>query len=1225
MVVTLSLMVLLTLIAVGLLGLSTVSLRSSSLGTDQSVARANARLALLLAIGELQKSSGLDTRVTAPSSIVDPNSPPLTGVWKSWEGSDHDSQGRPTVPVYAAKKESDSNSGRFLMWLFSGAEQAKAPTITGSLVSKTPISGSVPLLSKGTLGTSNDLQVHLVPQRVNPNSNVSGTQLSGSYAWWVSGENQKARLNQPYNPRTDNAAGWSEMAKTHAGSDPKPFGLESLLNDPENHTPDPNNPKSASKAVSLRTTELLVNANPAKPQQSFHDLSTSSVGLLTNSATGGWRKDLSILTERWDSINASYAGGALPLFRLSPSAGATTVARKPTETNPTASQSIFYPWSAYIPATTKNKASPFPTYYMEQHGAVTSWQSLVDYATSYKIVDYNPSTGVGSVPLTWSRTHRDPYGPSGGNFSDKDLYNYLHKNQRSPVLARVQWVFKVRSRRQTPADPNTKFFIDLLVTPVYTLWNPHNVAIKIDENYAVAMNKTMSVAIAFAKGSEAINYTESPDVSTLFRRYICGSIYDLENNTQYDNAMPGNYKQHWEQSNGQAAGFPQSITLAPGEARQFSLAANAATGNTGVMGVLKEGYDGANAFGFAGISSGQVKEIRNNFLKSDTLKIAMRFDNITRLGADPTKQGPGLYMSFGRWAGPDPANPTSAGNNRYLGDSFANYTMLTNLDFSKAYWNEPPDLPQYPVLAIEGNGSNPPWTPVFSIILGPRLTVGAGAGKPANRPTKGLLQNSPFASGVLTTSQKLSTNHPANLAFDFSYFGHQPNSDTLPEEGIPGYIASGNQIGNGLSRLIMGEIPLRPIASLAELQGWDLRARNPIPPFQYNIIGNSDVNPMLPKDDVIPDRSAAAATNRQHDDAYCANHLLFDDWFFSSIAPEPQDFGKAVSKTADEVYRAFLKGERALANRPYRAILEDKNLTDAVATQRIAQNLNSSDGWLKMASRLEVDGMFNINSTSVKAWRALLGHARKQQVAYHSNNGITLAANREDYVVSRMPVASDIKAGPAAGMGGAFPNSSEYTGFRTLDDSQLDDLAEKVVAQVRKRGPFLSLSEFINRRLDGDEELALAGAVQTALNSLTKDPHKVLKDKNYSSNTMDPTVAQWKDKLNGADYRFEKAAVGMDTFGLPGWIRQADVLRPLAPVLSARDDTFTIRAYGDARDAAGNVKARAWCEATVRRTREFVDSTDAADSTNPPVAEANKLFGRRYSIVSFRWLSPDEV
>jgi Tfp pilus assembly protein PilX len=95
LVVTLSLMILLTLIAVGLLGLSTISLRISSQASAMAEARANARLALMLAIGDLQKQLGSDRRISAKAEILDktPESaaadevtnPHYLGVWDSWD------------------------------------------------------------------------------------------------------------------------------------------------------------------------------------------------------------------------------------------------------------------------------------------------------------------------------------------------------------------------------------------------------------------------------------------------------------------------------------------------------------------------------------------------------------------------------------------------------------------------------------------------------------------------------------------------------------------------------------------------------------------------------------------------------------------------------------------------------------------------------------------------------------------------------------------------------------------------------------------------------------------------------------------------------------------------------------------------------------------------------------------------------------------------------------
>lgn len=97
-------------------------------------------------------------------------------------------------------------------------------------------------------------------------------------------------------------------------------------------------------------------------------------------------------------------------------------------------------------------------------------------------------------------------------------------------------------------------------------------------------------------------------------------------------------------------------------------------------------------------------------------------------------------------------------------------------------------------------------------------------------------------------------------------------------------------------------------------------------------------------------------------------------------------------------------------------------------------------------------------------------------------------------------------------------------------------------------------------------------------------------------------------------------------YGSPSIVKQADILTPIAPVLSARSDSFIIRSYGESVDKNGKVLARAWCEAVVERDRNFIDPADKPQTLFASLSkDANKVFGRRYEIVSFRWLHPEEV
>ena len=1231
LIATLLLLILLLVLAVGIQSVSAISLRSAKQSDAMLEAKANAHMALMMAIGELQRLAGPDTRVTAPANLVDETYPSLLGVWRSWEGTNHDTtHGRPIAPDYAVKSQAESSGGRFVDWLVSSAASKATPSMgdaTG-LVLTTASADTVPLLAEGSLAATDTRQVHVVPTEL---------ENGGRIAWWISGENQKARLAQPYEPRVNDVTGLAEMGQSHTITDPSAFGLPALLEDREPFQVSNQNAKPGRRAASRKTMALLQAENPVIPDRKFHDFTTYANGLLTNVATGGWKKDLSILTERWDAVYSSYPGGKLPLFRYLPSSAASATSQVPKPVKPapsvlvtnltalaaaTPAQSNLYPWSGY--STIIGTTAP-NTY----HAASASWQSLVSYATSYK--NFSESAGGVKSSLVWDKVAS----PSSNLGVDK-IYNYRHRQLIHPQIARFQFLVYARAVETNPVQNPKRYNIHLMYVPLFTLWNPYN----------VTLEHTISGTLNAFQGSgkhpnflgfgwrrsppglmAIVNKTAYPNPAnvpnTQFRLWTPGNFQTLDrsgnNVNPYDTGLASNiakgYTQRWVEKRTFGCWLPEgTLSFKPGEAKIFSPEwSDPAYGLSGVL-RLREGYNPSSIVGseFVAVSN---QTINQNFW------FLMKTDRATQpfLNRIP---GYGFSLSFGDGSSHFGANSTMPTG---PGDDFHNLTALASESQGNAYW-PPKEVAEigYSV----GELASGPWIPIASISFGPRITLGTGQGTAQNRPTKGVVQNNALAAMVLSDPGSGATkDHPVNNTFDFAYHSLSFGSTITPNvTNSLSYIATGYQSGDGLSRLIMCEIPLRPMASLVELQGWNPRGNNPYPPFQMNLIGNSDASPLIPGKQIVPSVLSpnSITTNLMHDDAYCANHLLFDDWFLSSIAPEPRSFGQSIARDISTVYRDFLKGEKALVNRAYKPITADSRLKDADATTRIAQIITSNDGWLKVASRLEVEGMFNVNSTSAEAWKALLGHAKSlEQIAMHGANGVVSTDVADKHVVTRGPIASDIEAGSGAGFGGQFANASEYAGFRSLSDGQIKDLAEKIVEQVRLRGPFLSLSEFVNRQLSDDGDLALAGAVQTAINRLSEDPMEQLRDpaNSLASNTMSPNDA----KLSGVGYEFPKAAEGSSAHGVPGWIRQADILRPLAPVLTVRDDTFTIRTYGDARNREGQVIAKAWCEAVVKRTREFIDPADAADSANPPLNRLNIKYGRRFEIISFRWLNANEV
>lgn len=96
--------------------------------------------------------------------------------------------------------------------------------------------------------------------------------------------------------------------------------------------------------------------------------------------------------------------------------------------------------------------------------------------------------------------------------------------------------------------------------------------------------------------------------------------------------------------------------------------------------------------------------------------------------------------------------------------------------------------------------------------------------------------------------------------------------------------------------------------------------------------------------------------------------------------------------------------------------------------------------------------------------------------------------------------------------------------------------------------------------------------------------------------------------------------------GSASYLMQGDLLQSLAPVLQVRSDYFRIRTCGESLDSSGKVVARAWCEAFVQHTSDYVDPKDASYlNASELTSESNKAFGRTYRLVSFRWLNNAEL
>ena len=443
--------------------------------------------------------------------------------------------------------------------------------------------------------------------------------------------------------------------------------------------------------------------------------------------------------------------------------------------------------------------------------------------------------------------------------------------------------------------------------------------------------------------------------------------------------------------------------------------------------------------------------------------------------------------------------------------------------------------------------------------------------------------------------------HPANHLYELDLkpiasWQDIPTIDATPEGNS--FFGPGEFSDKGLSFATHSGIPLAMPSALTDLRHINFSHAS-LGARQGHVIGNSRAHPRIPSDRV--------SIGTEYDYRYLANAALWDSKFFSGLAPQPGGLFEE-EKSKSEVIEAFVAGDDVLPDKRVVRHVGTKSDTDVIS------ELNHSSGYQRAAAHQMVAGMFNVNSTSVSAWEALLNGLSGRELQVLSNAGAGLKRDEADtgVPVSRTALPNEVAVEDADG-GFWDEEEAKWLGYRRLESTELRELAENIVREVKRRGPFLSLGEFINRRIGDDAEFAKMGAVDAAIDAskLNGDP-------------FDPTSV-FVDAAMAAAFGFPNpaAALGHSGAGAPGFLAQADVLSPVANLLSVRSDTFRIRAYGDVVDLKGEVKSRAWCEAIVQRVPEYLDDED--EPHEAAAAPDNVAFGRKFKIVHFRWLSPDDV
>ncbi|MDO5449946.1 MAG: hypothetical protein Q4F30_03545 [Akkermansia sp.] len=1279
LIATLTLMMLLALLSVGILAMTASQNRVSMQEVLQAQARQQALVGLDAAVAQLQIELGPDQRVSASSAILsEEGSAPgshLLGVWNSFDG-----------PIYGKSLSgkgriqstySNHRSSMFRRWLISSNE----PEDTRSINAASQLSARKPgkricLVGEGTLGNRVSPSEYVYADMIPMPALSKHDPNTGLYAWWVCGENQKAKVGLKEPEKTSDPV---EVLHRTWNTPSAKFAADSELNFLPEQADRPE------RVLTMPSLPLLAGTTKPAGMPYFFDATVSSYSLPTNARTGGLKQDLCLLFNKKTLTDTEYACRS---SQDCPIAEGEDVPKGTEDAMPIGSWQNLYAYYNCWPDGSKTddafaarlQGSLNGNLFTRMSGSATDdtgaslpspdTNGRKSYFDSRSLLDSGTSTASGYARTPVMLAFVSSYAMAVSPLDPNDPHTQATSGG---AIYTMMYFYGGTREYWTQGTPHGAF---VSYAPLVLWWNPYNVPMR------VSGKKLWAFSVPFRQ---------------IWLRKHAGQIvsdfWDEFHNQEYNYAVlkgdtfgvdGGDYFQAEGGGNGE-------IVFQPGEILFFSPSA-ARTDDKKDMVHCNPWSVGCHVNAISGYRMGAGNYLPFNSLRTADGSRPGRYCFQLGIGLDTYEPGardysgnyvdphgwklaPGHAQAFtvvSGYGGMSESNNVPATDEAALDDKAGMSPQRMLLDWispedgRREEFNDkainvanPRHCVSIPISELDtfGEFMNDPKMPYFVTALGvvaksSNTNVDTRIYPEKDFRTKIWQHSSPafWGSALLEPDDQTRRYHPYQLAMLSTSGGMSASPlDNVGNNGLLGITSDGEQV----SYASVLELPVHPPFSLAgfagmRLQpGWYKASGNDkvgvaqLRRMQYQAgvpgvgIGNSFADPCIPAGDVYAyfeqKEMASGVTGNTHifgdffDHALLINDNLWDSWFCSSVSDMPSSSNKV---KAEDTLAKFMSNTEQLPVARY------KKTNTPYRDQQVIARLMGGDGWKYIAEYLMIDGGFNVNSVSVPAWTATLQGLAKRKLVCLKDGKLALVEpgkSDDEVLFSRFMASTTDKSLDSLGGYSVMEGSSQlrkmsnsmasaWGEVRKLDESSIARLAEEMVKQVRKRGPFLSMSDFINRRLDseGGEE-ALKGALQAAIDAT---------DINAEFNEV-----MLSSPDAGKLFKFPKADEGSMHTAAPGYLIQSDVLASLGNILTVRDDTFTVRAYGCVRAADKRVLAQAWCEATVQRTIDYVSPVNApsvaeykSDGTRDKgLTEVNRRLGRKMRVVAFKWLDAWDI